>query len=41
MRRAETAHGAHEKLLGHRDEDWPDWYAAHMIAEQTGAPAPS
>ena len=41
MRRAETAHGAHEKLLGHRDEDWPDWYAAYMIAEQTGAPAPS
>jgi catechol 2,3-dioxygenase-like lactoylglutathione lyase family enzyme len=41
MRRAETAHGAHEKLLGHRDEDWPGWYAAYMIAEQTGAPAPS
>jgi len=36
MRRAETAHGAHEKLLGHRDEDWPGWYAAYMIAEQTG-----
>jgi len=41
MRRAETAHGAHEKLLGHRDEEWPDWYAAYMIAEQTGAPAPA
>ena len=40
MRRAETAHGAHEKLLGHRDADWPDWYAAYMISEQAGAPPP-
>src|SRR5260370_18154445 len=35
FRRAEAAHGEHEKLLGHRDEDWPDWYAAYMIAGQS------
>jgi catechol 2,3-dioxygenase-like lactoylglutathione lyase family enzyme len=40
LRRAETAHGAHEKLLGQRDENWPDWYAAYMAAEQTGAEPP-
>ena len=40
MRRAETAHGEHEKRLGQRDENWPDWYAAYMISEQTGAPPP-
>src|SRR5262245_58943467 len=27
LRRAEAAHGVHEKQLGHRDEDWPSWYA--------------
>jgi len=41
MRRAETAHGAHEKQLGHRDENWPEWYAAYMITQQTGTPPPS
>jgi len=40
FRRAEAAHGEHEKRLGHRDEDWPDWYAAYMIAEQSGKPLP-
>ncbi|NEX91368.1 VOC family protein [Caulobacter sp. 17J65-9] len=40
MKRAETAHGAHEKRLGHRDEDWPSWYAAYMAAEQHGAAPP-
>jgi catechol 2,3-dioxygenase-like lactoylglutathione lyase family enzyme len=40
FRRAEAAHGEHEKLLGHRDEDWPDWYAAYMIAEQSGKELP-
>ena len=37
FRRAERAHGAYEAGLGHRDEDWPDWYAAYMVAEQSGA----
>ena len=41
MRRAETAHGEHEKRLGQRDTDWPSWYAAYMIAEQAGKPLPT
>ncbi len=40
LRRAEHAHGAHEAKLGKRDEDWPDWYAACMVAEQSGAKLP-
>jgi catechol 2,3-dioxygenase-like lactoylglutathione lyase family enzyme len=35
LRRAEKAHGEHEARLGRRDENWPDWYAAYMAAEQT------
>jgi len=41
LRRAETAHGEHEKLLGERDKDWPSWYAEYMIKEQTGQPLPT
>ena len=41
FRRAEAAHGEHEKRTGERDENWPDWYAAYMIAEQSGAELPS
>jgi catechol 2,3-dioxygenase-like lactoylglutathione lyase family enzyme len=41
MRRAESAHGEHEKRLGQRDTDWPGWYAAYMIAEQQGKPLPT
>jgi len=40
FRRAEHAHGAYEAGLGHRDENWPDWYAAYMVAEQSGAELP-
>jgi len=40
MRRAEAAHGEHEKRLGRRDENWPEWYAAYMAAEQSGAELP-
>jgi catechol 2,3-dioxygenase-like lactoylglutathione lyase family enzyme len=40
MRRAEAAHGVHEKSLGHRDENWSDWYAEYMAAEQSGAELP-
>jgi catechol 2,3-dioxygenase-like lactoylglutathione lyase family enzyme len=44
LRRAESAHGEHEKHNGrshlfHRsghDTDWPAWYAAYMVAEQAG-----
>jgi catechol 2,3-dioxygenase-like lactoylglutathione lyase family enzyme len=41
LRRAESAHGQHEQRLGHRDENWPDWYAAYMVAEQAGTELPT
>ena len=51
LRRAESAHGEHEKGAGHRlkaelaervrDEDWPAWYASYMVAEQTGTDLPA
>jgi len=41
FRRAEAAHGEHEKRMGgERDVNWPDWYASYMIAEQAGAELP-
>ena len=40
LRRAETAHGEHEKRTGQRDANWPDWYAQYMAAEQSGAEPP-
>jgi hypothetical protein len=40
LRRAEAAHGEHEKRTGRRDENWPDWYAAYIVAEQAGAELP-
>ena len=40
MRRASAAHGEHEKRIGAADPDWPDWYAAYMVAEQSGAELP-
>ena len=41
FRRAEAAHGEHEKRTGQRDENWPDWYAAYMVAEQAGTELPT
>jgi catechol 2,3-dioxygenase-like lactoylglutathione lyase family enzyme len=41
LRRAEAAHGEYEKRLGHRDADWPSWYAEYMVREQAGKPLPS
>ena len=41
LRRAEAAHGEHEKRTGERDENWPDWYARYMVAEQSGADLPT
>jgi len=41
FRRAEAAHGEHEKRTGVRDANWPDWYAAFMIAEQNGSELPT
>lgn len=41
MRRASIAHGEHEARNGGvHDHNWPDWYAAYMVAEQSGAPLP-
>jgi len=49
LRRAEAAHREHEKRTGrshlfHRsdqDENWLDWYAAYMVAEQSGTDLPT
>jgi catechol 2,3-dioxygenase-like lactoylglutathione lyase family enzyme len=41
LRRAAAAHGEHEKRIGHHDADWPDWYAAYIVAEQTGKALPT
>jgi len=41
LRRAEAAHGEHEKRTGQADSNWPEWYALYMAAEQTGAELPT
>ena len=42
FRRAEAAHGEHEKRSGgQRDANWPEWYAAYMAAEQAGTELPT
>ena len=49
LRRAATAHREHEKRAGrshlfHRsgeEEDWSAWYAAYLVAEQTGTDLPA
>jgi catechol 2,3-dioxygenase-like lactoylglutathione lyase family enzyme len=41
LRRAASAHGEHEKRIGKADANWPDWYAAYMVAEQAGEELPS
>ena len=41
LRRAAAAHGEHEQRTGQPDENWPDWYAAYMVAEQAGEELPS
>jgi catechol 2,3-dioxygenase-like lactoylglutathione lyase family enzyme len=41
LKRAAAAHGKHEERTGgQRDENWPDWYAAYMVAEQSGKELP-
>lgn len=41
LRRAAAAHGEHEKRNGGKhDENWPDWYAAYIVAEQAGKELP-
>jgi catechol 2,3-dioxygenase-like lactoylglutathione lyase family enzyme len=41
LRRAAAAHGEHEARTGQADENWPDWYAAYMVAEQAGTELPT
>jgi catechol 2,3-dioxygenase-like lactoylglutathione lyase family enzyme len=41
LRRAEAAHGEHEKRTGQPDDNWPAWYAEYMAAEQAGTPLPT
>ena len=42
LRRAEAAHGEHEKRTGGgRDANWADWYAEYMAAEQAGTELPT
>ncbi len=43
LREAEQAHGAYEKELGERDEDWPTWYATWILdqlRERGAGPGP-
>jgi catechol 2,3-dioxygenase-like lactoylglutathione lyase family enzyme len=40
LKRAAIAHGEHEKRIGAADPNWPDWYAAYMVAEQAGTELP-
>jgi catechol 2,3-dioxygenase-like lactoylglutathione lyase family enzyme len=40
LRRAAAAHGEHEKRIGAADANWPDWYAAYMVAEAGGTDLP-
>jgi predicted enzyme related to lactoylglutathione lyase len=40
LRRAEAAHGEHEKRTGQRDANWPDWYAEYMVREMAGEELP-
>ena len=40
LRRAEGAHGEHEKRIGAADPNWPGWYAAYIVAEQAGTELP-
>jgi len=40
LRHASAAHGEHEKRIGAADPNWPDWYAAYMVAEEAGTELP-
>ena len=41
LKRAAAAHGEHEKRIGQADANWPEWYAAYMVAEATGDALPT
>ena len=40
LRRAEAAHGEHERRLGARGRALPDWYADFLARDQAGAELP-
>jgi catechol 2,3-dioxygenase-like lactoylglutathione lyase family enzyme len=40
LRRAEAAHGEHERRTGQKDANWPDWYAQYILSEQARVPLP-
>jgi len=40
LKRAAAAHGEHEKRTGGPDANWPEWYAAYMVAEHAGLELP-
>ncbi len=40
LRRAESAHGEHEKRTGQHDANWAAWYADYMVREQAGEELP-
>jgi catechol 2,3-dioxygenase-like lactoylglutathione lyase family enzyme len=40
LRRAAAAHGERETRTGQRDENWPEWYAAYIVAEEAGKKRP-
>jgi len=42
LRRAAIAHGGHEKRFPEqKHDDWPEWYAAYIVAERGGKPLPT
>ncbi len=42
LKAAEQAHGTYESSLGHRDEDWPMWYATFILSHlQQAVDSPS
>lgn len=41
LRRAEAAHGEHERRTGQPDANWPEWYATYIAAEQAGEDLPT
>lgn len=39
LREAEQAHAEYEQELGHRDADWPGWYADYILRRLEGTPS--
>jgi len=33
LREAAAAHHSFESTLGHPDQDWPEWYAKHIVVK--------